>query len=186
MHKPHIELAHSIWTQHLKKGDVVIDATCGNGHDALVLAQLTLTPSSGTLHCIDIQEQALTNSQNRLSSHLPHDLYSRVQFHHQSHVELPTCQPSLIVYNLGYLPGSDKVIKTASESTLKSLQNSLKTLNSSGLISVMCYPGHLEGEIEEKKLLSYLKTLDPAQFSIQSSSWINRPKHPSLIIISKH
>lgn len=41
--------------QVVKPGDVVIDATCGNGADSMALAQLALTDQSGRLYCIDIQ-----------------------------------------------------------------------------------------------------------------------------------
>jgi hypothetical protein len=35
----HLALAHSIWGQVLRPGSVVVDATCGNGHDALAIAK---------------------------------------------------------------------------------------------------------------------------------------------------
>lgn len=35
----HLALAHSIWGQVLRPGGVAVDATCGNGHDSLVLAK---------------------------------------------------------------------------------------------------------------------------------------------------
>jgi hypothetical protein len=41
--------------QVVKPGDVVVDATCGNGADSLALAHLALTDQSGKLYCIDIQ-----------------------------------------------------------------------------------------------------------------------------------
>lgn len=35
----HLALAHSIWGQVLRPGSIVVDATCGNGHDALAIAK---------------------------------------------------------------------------------------------------------------------------------------------------
>ncbi|KAM3567143.1 hypothetical protein VYU27_010706, partial [Nannochloropsis oceanica] len=56
----HLALAHSIWGQVLRPGGIAVDATCGNGHDALAIAKF-LFPTGvsrglyGRLHCIDIQ-----------------------------------------------------------------------------------------------------------------------------------
>ncbi len=38
-----LTFAHKIWKEHLKPGDRAIDATCGNGHDTLILSGLTLS-----------------------------------------------------------------------------------------------------------------------------------------------
>lgn len=35
----HLGLSHLLWRQFIKPGDVVVDATCGNGHDSLALAK---------------------------------------------------------------------------------------------------------------------------------------------------
>ena len=56
--------AHRLWNSIIRAGDTVIDATCGNGHDSLVLAKQTLTKTSGHLYCIDIQQSAILSTQN--------------------------------------------------------------------------------------------------------------------------
>jgi hypothetical protein len=48
-----IDLAHHFWKKLLQEKDIVIDATCGNGKDSLVLAKL-LHPLNGSLLCIDL------------------------------------------------------------------------------------------------------------------------------------
>ena len=38
-HAPLTRVAHDALARHLKPGDLAVDATVGNGHDTLVLAQ---------------------------------------------------------------------------------------------------------------------------------------------------
>ena len=51
----HLKLCHLILAETISKGDIVIDATCGNGHDTLFLAQCALDINSGFLYGFDIQ-----------------------------------------------------------------------------------------------------------------------------------
>lgn len=45
--------AQMVWAQVLQPGDVAVDATCGNGHDSLFMAQC-IGPT-GHLHAVDLQ-----------------------------------------------------------------------------------------------------------------------------------
>lgn len=175
----HLDLAHKYWKDFLKNEDAAIDATCGNGHDSLVLAQIL---SHGDLFCYDIQERAIQESKRRLDG-----LTCRATFFQKSHIDFSDIhQPvKLIVYNLGYLPLSDKSITTMTDTTLKSVQEALSKVVDGGAVSITCYPGHEEGELEEKALLGFLKTL-PTSFSICYHQWPNRPKSPTLFWIRKN
>jgi ubiquinone/menaquinone biosynthesis C-methylase UbiE len=50
--------------QSVVAGDTVVDATCGNGRDAVKLA--SLVGSSGVLHAFDIQEAAVETTRQLL------------------------------------------------------------------------------------------------------------------------
>lgn len=180
----HIDLAHSYWKAHVREGDCVIDATCGNGHDTLFLAQLV--GSSGLVIGLDIQEQALANTKTLL---LKENLYERISLHKQSHESFPEdayLRPiSLLVYNLGYLPGGNKQLTTRTATTLASLEKSLELLSSGGLLSVTCYPGHPEGETEERAVIAWMEALPPFKYAICHHRWVNRRLAPSLAIIQK-
>ncbi|CAM8946509.1 unnamed protein product [Rhodiola kirilowii] len=57
------ELAHLVWKHVVRKGDIVIDATCGNGYDTLALLRMVADESgSGCVYGLDIQEHALRNT----------------------------------------------------------------------------------------------------------------------------
>lgn len=170
--KPHLEEIHRFWKEHLKPEDLVIDATCGNGHDTLILSQL-----AKTVYAIDIQPTAIENAKTIVKSDNVHWLC-------QSHETFPPLENvSLITYNLGYLPGGNKEIITLTETTLKSLQNGLPLLKAGGAMTIMCYPGHPGGEQEEAAILEWVKTLDSKNYLVSYTQWPNRKKHPSLIKI---
>ena len=152
----HIDLAHSLWKKIVKKGDLIVDATCGNGHDTLILAKLALTSKEGTLYAMDKQTKAIVSCKGLLSKELPEEILSKVHFVQGCHSRFPSEiaqeSASLIVYNLGYLPGGDKSQTTETATTLLSVQKALSLLSKGGVISITCYPGHKEGMVEEEKL----------------------------------
>lgn len=183
----HLDLAHSYWQRLLKKGSAVIDATCGNGHDSLILAKTALTETEGFLYCIDLQKEAIETTKNRLKEGLSPASFQRISFFQQSHEvfpsEIPPCD--LIVYNLGYLPGTDHSITTHGPSTLYSLENALSLLNNGGVISITCYPGHEAGFLEKKALLDYSASLSPQEYLVCHHQIENRRLAPSLLLIFK-
>ena len=184
----HLELAHHYWSLLIKKGSRVIDATCGNGHDALKLARLALAENAGSLLCIDIQEQAIASAKKHLEESLPAELIRGVTFLCGSHESFPSGldEIDLIVYNLGYLPGAgNKDVTTTTESTIKSIENGLSILKHGGAISIMCYPGHTEGAREEEALIRFTSKLPPEDFFICHHRLLNRNKAPSLLFIFK-
>lgn len=161
----------------------MIDATCGNGHDSLALAQMV----EGQVLCVDIQNQAIAVTKERLKKFLPPSQFKKISYHLGSHGNFPPLKvaPSLIVYNLGYLPGADKTVVTESQETLESLKKALALLKPGGLVSMTCYVGHPGGREEEEALLSFSKSLDKSDFHVCYHQWINRLKSPSLLLIQK-
>jgi hypothetical protein len=61
------------------------------------------------------------------------------------------------MFNLGYLPGSDKNCITKSETTLPALAQSLEILKPGGLLSIMLYPGHAGGDTEASAVIAWSK-----------------------------
>ena len=164
----------------MQPGDIAIDATCGAGYDSSVLASLDLS----CLHIFDIQKAALDLTKERLGN-----FPQKFKFYELCHSKISEAAKSgtvkLVVYNLGYLPGSDKTIKTLPETTLKSLQCALDLIAPGGAISITCYPGHLEGALEETALLSFCRTLSPKEWRVCFHQFLNRQASPSLILIQR-
>ena len=182
-----IDLTHSFWKRLLKEGDAVIDATCGNGKDSLVLANFLKDKNDTQLFCLDLQKKAIENTTQLLAKETP-DFFPSIQFILGSHEHLPNTpgkKLKLVVYNLGYLPGSDKSITTETASTLKSITQALDLICPGGVISINCYPGHPEGKKEQEALILFLSSLDPRFWSFTSTIWNNRNASPSLLLIQK-
>ena len=62
-----VSVAMTITRSYLREGDTAIDATCGNGHDTLALAQAV--GRNGRILAIDLQEEAILASKGLLSAH---------------------------------------------------------------------------------------------------------------------
>lgn len=179
--KPHITFAHDLWQNHLLQTDTAIDATAGNGHDALFLYKHL---QKGKLIAIDIQEAAIKKAESLVASETSQ---CKLGFILGSHATFPaSIEPEsvkLIVYNLGYLPGGDKQITTLTASTLLSLQNALPLIQPGGMISVTLYPGHLEGAKEAEEVLAYAKTLS-INWNVEHKVW-GKAHSPSLLLMKK-
>ncbi len=186
----HIDLAHAYWERIVLPGDSVIDATCGNGHDTLLLAKIALQEGAlGKVIAIDTQQKAIETTKERLFNHLTEQQFKSVDFRHQSHESFPSeIRPGtikLITYNLGYLPNGDKTITTKTSTTIQSIENALNLICEGGAISITCYPGHPEGLLEEQALFHFVTNLQPQEWSCCHHRWLNRSKSPSLLLLQK-
>lgn len=185
----HIEIAHMIWKELLKKGDRVIDATLGTGKDAAFLTRELVIKKEGELYGFDIQKSALEQAEKRVFPLLNNEQMSRVKFFHRSHATFPEeiekGSIALIVYNLGYLPGGDKQITTLTSSTLQSLENAKELLRPNGTLSITCYPGHEEGQKESEELEKLLATFPKQRWNITRIEKPFSPKSPYIFLVQQ-
>ncbi|HEY5259126.1 MAG TPA: class I SAM-dependent methyltransferase, partial [Rhabdochlamydiaceae bacterium] len=132
------------------------------------------------------QRQALDETADLLKKSLESDGIKRIFLLHQSHEEFPPIYPvKLIAYNLGYLPKGDKSITTLTSVTLKSVARALDHICEGGAVSIVCYPGHVEGAVEEKSLVAFAEQLSPERFTVFYHQHINRKSSPSFLWIVK-
>ena len=178
------ETAQVIVRAHLKDGDVAVDATLGNGYDTVFLTQCV--GETGHVYGFDIQVQALESTRLRL---LEREMVNRATFFQASHVEMTSyvpCRVRAIMFNLGYLPGSDKNIITQADSTLLALDQACRLLLEQGVMTVMAYPGHAGGEEEAVRVEQWLQQLKPLQYSSQIIfSQHHKVNAPRLFVIRK-
>lgn len=176
--KPHIEAAHELWTKLLTSDDLVVDATCGNGHDTLALVKL-----AKHVYSMDIQADALDSARLRTK-----DYSEKITWIHGCHSrfpkELAAGSVKLVVYNLGYLPGGDKSKTTVRETTLLSIKSALELICAGGMVCVTCYPGHEEGKLEQEMLVAFAGGLS-REFLCCHHVWLNRPNSPTLLTLTK-
>ncbi len=180
-----VEYSHWTLKKILEEGDIVIDATVGNGHDTLFLANLV--GENGLVYGFDIQEEAINNAKKRLKNNKVKD---RVHLMLKSHENLDkfieSNSVSAVLFNLGYLPGSDKNIITKSETTIRAIKSSLKVLKLGGFIVLVIYPGHKGGKKEKEDIIKFSKELDRKKYNILHYNYINQnDKPPEVLIIKK-
>ncbi len=129
----------------IAEGDRVIDATVGNGHDTRFLAECV--GASGSVQGYDVQQAALDSAKLRVA-----ELSGRVEFFLESHAGMAAHAEqgsvAAVMFNLGYLPGEDHHLTTETYETLKALEVAGTLLKVGGVLSVVCYPGHLAGAAE--------------------------------------
>jgi len=164
-----VELAQERAKAHLQNGMTAIDATVGNGHDTLMLAEAVGT--KGEVFGFDIQQTALTATKARLSDA---GVLDRVKLIKGSHADMLQLLPQsvvngvdLVMFNLGYLPGGDKGLITESNSTINALNAALSLLSSQGAISVVAYPGHVGGDSESEVVGVWCDALDGEGYRVE-------------------
>ncbi len=167
----------------LSGGENVVDATLGNGRDALTLCSLT----NGMLFGFDIQKEAVGRSERLLVEHGV-DM-SRVRLFCDDHSRMEeylSCPVSLILFNLGYLPGGDKQVTTTVDSTMKAVGRALKLVEAGGRVMITAYPGHPQGFEEREALADWTSRLDQKTYNCVSVRFPNQKgAPPELFCIEK-
>ena len=138
----------------IKHNDIVVDATIGNGHDTLFLCNKA---KDGMVFGFDIQDNAIVNTSKLLDDFTNFKLYKKSHEYIYDVLSDYEGKISLVLFNLGYLPGGDKNITTKKKSTIKAIEGSIKLLNNKGEVLVVIYPGHEEGKLEETHILDWIK-----------------------------
>ena len=156
---------HKLLREHVRPGDFVIDATAGNGHDTVLLAELV--GESGNVFAFDNQIQAIESTKRRLEQD---GLLQHVTCIHQGHESMARHIPgslhgraSTIVFNLGYLPGGDKSQITQQESSLAALRQAIDLLIPKGIITIIAYTGHPGGRKEAEAIKQWAESLADAK-----------------------
>lgn len=176
-----LQYAHQLLETSIEDGELVLDATCGNGNDTLFLSQHV--GEQGKVLAFDVQEQAIQTTQALMTDH---DV-NNVSLIHDSHanIEKYINDDTVIggaVFNLGYLPKSDKSIITEGESTIAAIDSILKHLRKKGLIVLVIYHGHEGGKTEKDLVLQHVTQLDQKQYSVLQYGFINQKNNPPFIV----
>ena len=168
----------------VNKGDVVIDATMGNGYDTVYLGNLV--GEDGKVYAFDVQEEAIKSTRKKVERDNMTDRVELILDGHENLDKYVDEEVACVVFNLGYLPRAKHVVITKPDTTLQAIKKSLDLLKPNGVISIAAYIGH-EGGMEEKDYIcEYLNNLDQKEYNVlhmQFTNQINNP--PQLILIEK-
>ncbi len=159
-----IATAHALVAAVVNPGEVVVDATVGNGHDTLFLANCV--GPGGRVIGFDLQRQAIDSARMRLTAagvcEASYELHARGHELMAAHIPMGV---AAVMFNLGYLPGGDKQVITQVTTTLDALAAAFASLRRGGKLSVMCYPGHPGGDTEAEAVLKWLDGIRAATSS---------------------
>lgn len=164
----------------VSEGKTCVDGTAGNGHDTLKLAGLV--GETGFVYGFDIQAEAIMRTQTLLESR---GLENRVRLIQDTHENMDIHVPGqvdFIIYNLGYLPGGDKSIRTESNAVIKSMEKSLRKMKPGAIMLVTAYRGHQGGLLEYREVKEYLKSLPQGSYNVFEFSFINQKNNPPITI----
>jgi hypothetical protein len=157
-------------------GDICLDATVGNGNDTIKLSQKV--GKAGKVYGFDVQKIAIDITSEKL---LKSDLLYQTFLINDSHTNVDKYINEKIafgIYNLGYLPGSNKDITTISSTTIESIGKTLNLLKENGIIVIVSYINHDGGYEEYKSVQSYLSSQDQKRYNVFEVSFINQVNNP--------
>ena len=166
-----------------------VDATCGNGHDTLFLAQTLrrLRPENSLVVAFDLQPTALRTARERLDADAP-PLSARfaAKSHETPSADLPPHSALYAaMYNLGFLPGSDKTIATRPDTTLRSLRDILAHLRPGGVCAVHAYGGHAGGAEELLAVEAFFAELPFDALCVARYALCNKPRNPETLFLAE-
>ena len=178
------EMAHRLVGERIGAGDVVVDATAGNGYDTEFLAEAV--GDEGAIYAIDVQAAALEETEKRVKKA---KFGGELRLVERSHAELMEIveeehhgEVAAVMFNLGYLPRGDKSLTTQWATTLPALRASLGMLRNGGVLSVVCYPGHAAGAEEANAVTRWAALLDQVDFRAVRYHFENVDSDPPFLI----
>ena len=161
-----LDLQKSFILAHLKPGDTAVDYTMGNGHDTAFLSETV--GESGKVFAFDIQLAAMESTRKNLEKWGAPANYTLFNVSHHRAAEFVTGKVRAGMFNLGYLPGSDKKVTT---------------MDTDAIVLIAIYPGHAEGELEGRLVGEKLSKLDRHDYTVACFRMMNSPTSPYFYIV---
>ncbi|MBO4928618.1 MAG: class I SAM-dependent methyltransferase [Clostridiales bacterium] len=177
-----LDIISKVIREHVREGDLCIDATAGRGNDTALLCELA--GSSGHVLSFDIQEDAVKSTKELLEKR---GLLDRADVYLESHSEMRKyADPetvSCITFNFGWLPKGDHNIFTKKETSIPAIEAGLELLKDGGIMTLILYYGRETGFEEKDALLEYLPTIDSSRYTVVEMPFVNRSNCPPIPII---
>lgn len=175
-----LQYAQTLMRQAIDEGDIAVDATAGNGHDTVFLADLV--GPNGYVYAFDVQKAAVDATLLRV---LDHSFEDRVRVLNRGHEEVDLFIDKEIgaaIFNLGYLPGSDHAVVTKANTTLTAIRKILNQLKVGGIIVLVVYHGHEGGKEERDEIIQYVSELPQKYVHVLRYEFMNQKNDPPFII----
>lgn len=168
----------------LKPGDRAVDATLGNGHDALWLCRRV--GPAGQVYGFDVQPEAVENSRARLrAAGVEAGVRLILDGHEHMARYIPAGSVDAVMFNLGWLPGSAHERTTRVETTLQAVQAALGLMRENGVMTICIYPGHAEGARERAALMDWAQKLERRAWDVMLQCYVNQGAEAPLMLAVK-
>jgi len=171
-------------------GDIVVDATAGNGSDTLFLARAV--GPKGRVFAFDVQAEALESTRRRLDGDPDRDSLAPAELVLAGHETMGNVVPgdlrgriAAVMFNLGYLPGDSSPLITLPETTLAALNEAVGLLRPGGVLTVVVYPGHEGGRDEADAVEAWAAGLPQTVAQTVVYRFSQKAASPYLIALNK-
>lgn len=181
-----VEFVHLLISQSYRGKENLhfVDATCGNGFDTLFLCKEA--GPKGSVTAFDIQDQAVERTNILLKANLNYTNYEIIKDSHEFIDKYVKNKVNAALFNLGYLPFSDKKVTTNPSTTIKAIETILPMLSQDGRIYITTYISHDNGN-EIKRIMEFLVNLNKSEYNVINIKIINKENFPpELFIIEKN
>lgn len=175
-----VKQSHALVASTIKEGDTAVDATAGNGYDSLFLAQCV--GEKGRVVAFDVQDDAIDSTRGRLEAA---GVRARVELVRASHDSIDAYvhgDVAAVMFNLGYLPGSDRVVTTHAETTTRAINIAMSLLRPNGVITIVAYTGHPGGREEVDSVLRFIEQVNADHFDARIIRCLNRTGDPPFLV----
>lgn len=180
-----VPLSHYFLRERVHSGCLAVDATCGNGLDTCLLAELV--GETGTVWAFDVQPRAIAATRELLEREGRLTQVRLVETGHERLAEFVPEGLTAAVFNLGYLPGGDTALITNPEHTVSALAQAAELLAPQGIITVALYTGHEGGPEEAAAVERWAASLHPAKFNVWRHRQLNRSDTaPYLVLVERN
>lgn len=157
---------HKYLKKLIHQHSIVLDATVGNGNDALFLCQ-----NAKFVYGMDIQTQAILNTTYKLKNYTNFKLIKDNFINQRLYIKEKL---DLIIYNLGFLPNSSFKITTKAQDFIIALNESYQLLKENAYLIVSFY-FHEEGFNEYYLFLNHLKDYNLKVVTTYRDYGFNKP-----------
>ena len=175
-----LPFAHNLLRHALQPGDRAVDATAGNGHDTLMLAQCV--GEAGHVHAFDVQPHALAATKARLQQAGLHERVTLIADSHANLGQYISHPLQAAVFNLGYLPGSDKTVVTQPQSTVQALTQALDALQPGGVLVIVLYGAHPGAQAECAAVEHWAQSLNVRYAQAVRYQLVNQQGQPPYVL----
>ncbi|QEM70275.1 methyltransferase domain-containing protein [Geobacter sp. FeAm09] len=178
-----VPLVHLLLRHFVRSGGRAVDATCGNGNDTLLLAELV--GPTGRVWGFDIQQEAVDGTARKLAAHGLGERVTLVAAGHETMAGRLEAGLSAVVFNLGYLPGGDRSIITRPATTAAALEQAQSLLAPGGIVALTVYPGHKGGDAERHMVEEWAARLQAPLFHVWRMGQTNATADAPYVVIAQ-